>query len=187
MIETTQSIAVGVGIDRVWDYVRDIRRWAELMPGLQDCDIIDEDNSHWILKVGVGGLVRTVAVNVHVDQWAGPESALFSFKLLGDPVKGSGSYSAVSAGPNAIEMTLSLQVEGSGPMAPMWEAMGSPLLPKFALAFARQLAEGIEAEYSVTRISERIPASCPVTQERKPFAFLLWLWRALSARKQQSR
>ena len=145
MIETTQRVPVGVAIDRTWDYVRDIRRWAELMPGLQDCEIIDEDDSRWILKVGVGGMVRTVKVDVHVDEWDGPERVFFSFKLQGDPVKGGGSYLATPTGPDTMEMTLSLQVEGSGPMAPMWEAMGGPMLPKFAKSFAEQLRDRIEA------------------------------------------
>lgn len=145
MIETTQSVPVNTAIGTTWEYVRDIRRWAELMPGLQDCEIIDDDNSRWVLKVGVGALVRTVKVLVHVEEWAGPERARFSFKLQGDPVTGGGSYEATATGSDAMEMTLSLRVEGTGPMAPMWEAMGAPLLPKFAMAFARQLAEGVEA------------------------------------------
>ena len=171
MIETTQSVPVGVGIDRVWTYVRDIRRWAELMPGLQDCEIIDEDDSRWVLKVGVGGLVRTVKVDVHVDQWDGPERVFFSFKLQGDPVKGGGSYLATPTGPDTMEMTLSLQVEGSGPMAPMWEAMGGPLLPKFARAFAEQLAEGIAAELAG---APGQPAPPPPAR-----GFMAWLRRLL--------
>lgn len=186
MIETTQNVPVKVDIERVWNYVRDIRRWAQLMPGLQDCDIIDEDNSRWVLKVGVGGLVRTVTVNVHVDQWAGPETVFFSFALQGDPVRGSGSYNAAATGPNTTEMALSLQVEGSGPMAPMWEAMGSPLLPKFALAFARQLAEGIEAEYSLGDTSQEPAESASNPRKSKPFAFLVSLWRAFFSRKERS-
>ena len=73
MIETEQSVEIDAAIGGVWDYVRDIRRWANLMPGLQDCAIIDENDSRWTLKVGVAGLVRTVKVDVHVEQWAGPE------------------------------------------------------------------------------------------------------------------
>jgi len=182
VIETTQSVPVAVGIDRVWAYVRDIRRWAELMPGLQDCEILGDDDSRWVLKVGVGGLVRTVRVDVHVDRWAGPGSVLFSFKLQGDPVKGGGSYHAVATGPDAITMNLSLRVEGSGPMAPMWEAMGGPLLPRFALAFAEQLAEGIEDEYGGN--GARVPAGQPA--RRAPFALLIWLWRALFGRRRQA-
>ncbi len=182
MIETVQAVPVRVGIDQVWVYVKDIRRWAQLVPGLQDCEIISENDSRWVLKVGVGGLVRTVKVSVSVDQWDGPERVLFSFKLQGDPVTGGGSYVAAATGSDAITMTLSLRVEGGGPMAPMWEAMGGPLLPKFALAFAEQLAEGIEAEYagaapdgSGSQVANR--------PKQGPFALLIWLWRALFGRR----
>lgn len=182
MIETTQSVPVGAGIGEVWNYVKDIRRWAELMPGLQDCEILSEDDSRWVLKVGVGGLVRTVKVDVHVDQWDGPEHVFFSFKLQGDPVKGGGCYLARANGPDATEMMLSLKVEGSGPMAPMWEAMGGPLLPKFARAFAEQLAEGIER--AGNGAVEESPAAAKPAREG-PFAVLLWIWRALFGRGRQ--
>jgi carbon monoxide dehydrogenase subunit G len=177
MIESTQTVTVRVGIDRVWDYVKDIRRWADLMPGLQDCQVIDDDNSHWVLKVGVGALVRTVRVDVHVDQWDGPERVAFSFKLRGDPVAGGGSYLAVRTGSDEIEMTLTVRVEGTGPMAPMWEAMGGPLLPKFALAFAQQLRDGIEAAMG-DLASESADARSP-TRSRGVIAWLRRLWRAL--------
>ena len=75
MIETEQAVVIDVGISGVWDYVQDIRRWASMMPGMQECAIFDENESRWTLKVGVGGLVRTVKVLVHVDEWAGPERA----------------------------------------------------------------------------------------------------------------
>lgn len=182
MIETTQSVPVGAGIDKVWDYVKDIRRWAELMPGLRDCDVLSDDDSRWVLKVGVGGLVRTVKVDVHVDQWDGPERVFFSFKLQGDPVQGGGSYLARANGADATEMTLSLKVEGSGPMAPMWEAMGGPLLPKFARAFAEQLAEGIER--AGHGAGEEGAAAAQPSREG-PFAVLLWIWRALFGRGRQ--
>ena len=171
MIETTQTVPVRVGIAPTWGYVQDIRRWAALMPGLQDCQIIDADNSRWVLKVGVGAMVRTVKVDVHVDEWDGPARARFSYKLVGDPVQGSGAYLAVADGPDAIAMTLSLQVVGKGPMAPMWEAMGGPLLPKFARAFAEQLAEGIEAELAGPACEDTTPTPKPNWLRR--------LWRAL--------
>lgn len=182
MIETTQTVAVSVGIDKVWDYVRDIRRWAELMPGLQDCQIDGEDDSRWVLKVGVGALVRTVKVNVHVDQWDGPGRVLFSYKLQGDPVQGGGFYHAESTGPDAIAMRLSLRVEGGGPMAPMWEAMGGPLLPKFASAFAEQLAQGIEAAYAGADEG----AIAGESTRKGPISLLRWLWQVLFGRRRKS-
>ena len=146
MIETEQSVVIHAPIADVWTYAKDVERWASIMPGYQQCEIIDDDSSRWVLKVGVGGLVRTVKVRVHVDEWAGPERVAFSFKLEGDPVSGGGSYRAAANGPHATGIALHVRVDGGGPMAPMWEAMGGPLLPKFASSFAEQLKAMIEAE-----------------------------------------
>lgn len=175
MIEATQVVPVRAEIGKVWNHVRDIRNWAELMPGLQDFEIIDDDDSRWVLKVGVGALVRTVKVNVHVDEWDGPERVRFSFKLQGDPVKGQGTYAARRTGANETDMALTIQVEGLGPMAPMWEAMGGPLLPKFALAFARQLAESIE---QAAGMSDQPRMAAPSGRARL-LAWLRALWRTL--------
>ena len=146
MIETTQEVVVDAPLGAVWEHARDVRRWAEIMPGYRECEIVDDDHSRWVLKVGVGGLVRTVRVNVTVDRWAGPEAVDFSYQLDGDPVSGGGTYRAEAEGVNRTRLVLHVQVVGGGPMAPMWEAMGSPLLPKFAAGFAGQLKAAIEAE-----------------------------------------
>lgn len=158
MIETEQTVTIDAGIKQVWDYAHDINKWASLMPGLQACTIIDADNSHWTLKVGAGGLVRTVKVRVHVTEWAGPTRATFTYKLEGDPVEGGGSYTATSRGAHATDVTLSVRVEGKGPMAPMWEAMGKPLLPSFAKAFAEQLKAKIEESVGAPAASAESPS-----------------------------
>ena len=72
MIETARSITIGTDIGATWDYVQDIRRWSNLFPGCEHCDVIDDHDSRWVIKVGAGGLVRTVHVQVHVERWAGP-------------------------------------------------------------------------------------------------------------------
>lgn len=143
MIDTRQTVLIRTGIGEAWDFARDIRRWAGLVPGMQSCDVIDDDNSRWTVKVGVGGLVRTVTAEVHVERWDEPGAVDFTYKLKGDPVTGGGTYRAMSAD-GGTEVTLALRVEGTGPMAPMWEAMGRPLLPQLAKAFAGQLKGAIE-------------------------------------------
>src|SRR3546814_20820379 len=81
-------------------------------------------DSQWTLKVGAGGLVRTVNVNVHVDQWDGPERVDFSYRLQGEPVVGSGAYVATRKGPRQTEISLQVRVEGSGPRAQTGRASG---------------------------------------------------------------
>jgi carbon monoxide dehydrogenase subunit G len=144
MIETEQSTSINASVASVWEYVRDIRRWANLFPGCRECTVIDEQDSRWTLKVGAGGLVRTVIVLVHVDEWAGPGRVSFSFKLRGDPVVGSGTYIAETLGPVETVVRLTVRISGSGALAPMWEAMSRPVLPRLAKSFANQLKIEIE-------------------------------------------
>jgi carbon monoxide dehydrogenase subunit G len=144
MIEVERSVLINVGIDALWHYVKDMQRWAALMPGYRECAVIDANDSRWTLKVGVGGLVRTVKVLVRVDEWHEPVRVNFSYRLEGDPVQGSGSYIALQKGAAETEVALRVSVAGSGPMAPMWEAMSRPLLPQLAKSFAERLKVEIE-------------------------------------------
>jgi carbon monoxide dehydrogenase subunit G len=144
MIEVEQAVLINARIERVWQYVKDMRRWAALLPGYRECAVIDAHDSRWILKVGVGGLMRTVRVLVHVDEWQEPARVTFSYTLEGDPVQGGGSYIASPGAADETAVTLRLTVAGSGPLAPMWEAMSRPLLPKLAKSFAERLKTEIE-------------------------------------------
>lgn len=171
MIETRQHVSVAAPLDATWSYARDVERWAEIMPGYQSCEIVDADKSLWVLKVGVGGLVRTVKVDVCVDEWDGPERVDFSFRLRGDPVEGSGRYRALADEDGSTHISLDVRVNGSGPMAPMWEAMGGPVLPKFTKGFAEELKARIEA---ASGGAKNAPAKG--TGRVSPFArFLAWL------------
>lgn len=172
MIETTQGTVIAAPIGAVWDHVSDISGWAPLMPGMQHVEMIDADCSRWVLKVGVGGLVRTVKVDVTVDRWAGPGEVDFTYALTSDPVKGSGTYRAQAQGAGETAIELHVKVEGSGPMAPMWEAMGRPLLPQLAKAFAGALKAQIEAAASPVAAAGPRPASMLGR-------FLAWLRRRL--------
>lgn len=158
MIKAEHTVHVDAAIDGVWDYIQDIQKWANLMPGMRECTIIDVDNSRWIIKVGVGALVRTVKVLVHVDQWDKPERVNFSFKLEGDPVQGAGSFIASQKGVLETAVTLKVCVEGSGPAAPMWEAMSRPLLPQLAKSFAGQLKAEIEKTVGASVVATAAPS-----------------------------
>ena len=93
-----------------------------------------------------GGQVRTVNALVHVDKWDGPGRVDFSFKLEGDPVEGGGSYIAAENGPAQSEVTLQVRILGSGPLAPMWEAMSPAFCcRRIAKSFATQLKDEIES------------------------------------------
>ena len=182
MIETEQTVLIDVGIDGVWAYAHDMRRWADLLPGMREFTVIDENDSRWVLKVGVGGLVRTVNVLVHVDKWDGPERVDFTYKLEGDPVEGGGSYTASRTSDRQTDVVLQVRVQGGGPMAPMWEAMGRPLLPQLAKGFADQLKAAIEQDAAASPPAEAAKAS--LSQRLRNW--LQNLWHAVFGSKPQN-
>ncbi len=114
MIETKQAVTVKAPIDAVWTHASDISRWAKIMPGYRECELIDADTSRWVLKVGVGGMVRTVTVLVNVLEWAGPDRVAFIFELIGDPVQGGGTYLARSNADGQTELELHIQPHFTG-------------------------------------------------------------------------
>jgi carbon monoxide dehydrogenase subunit G len=161
MIQSEQSIGIDAAIEAVWGYTSDMCRWAAFMPGCRSYESVDDRHSRWTLKVGVGALVRTVRILVHIDEWEGPERVLFSFTLEGDPVKGNGSYVASRRSPHNTYLMLTLHVEGAGPMAPIWEAMSRPLLPTLLRSFCEKLKS--EIELSVR--NDKAPDTNPSTVE----------------------
>ena len=146
MIEASHAIVIATGIEDVWSYVKNISQWASLFPGCNACEVIDGHNSRWTIKVGAGGMIKTVTVLVRVDEWSGPGRVDFSFRLESEPVVGSGTYSATRRSDLETQVDLQLRVEGSGQMAPMWEAVSKPLLPQMASSFAGRLKAEIERE-----------------------------------------
>ena len=166
MIEATHLVSIDTDIDNVWDYVQDISRWAELFPGCRDCQIIDDNHSKWTIKVGAGGMIKTVNVLVNVTHWGAPEQVDFTFELESEPVVGSGTYRATRKSDRATDINLQLQVEGSGQMAPMWEAMSKPLLPQMAKTFSDRLKAEIEAR------APEVPAPTP----RRPLLAGIGRW-----------
>ena len=164
MIDAKHEVNIDRGISDVWDFVKDIERWALLFPGCKSCEVLDENRSLWVLKVGAGGMIKTVNVQVNVENWSGPERVDFVFELESEPVTGKGYYLAAAAGESSTAVEMYLQVAGSGQMAGMWEAMSKPLLPQMAKAFAQSLKEEIEALHGIE------------TQPETGLTARLWRW-----------
>lgn len=144
MIEQRVSIVIETPCAQVWKYVSDMANWASSMPGYRSFEVLSERESLWTLKIGFGALVRTVKVRVHIELWREPHHVAFTYKLDGDPVDGDGCYSA-SVGENGnTSVELAIRINGQGRMAPAWEAMSRPVLPKMIKGFADRLKTKIE-------------------------------------------
>lgn len=94
--EHSQVISAPIGV--VWEFAKDMSNWAPFLTGYQSHEVRDERASVWTLKGEVGGLSRTVVLDVNVTEWAGPERVTFTFKGLTEQLEGGGSFVAKPSG-----------------------------------------------------------------------------------------
>ena len=182
MIANEHTFVIGTSIDKVWNYVEDIRGWASIFPGHQDCKLINDNDSEWTIKVTAAGVTRTDKVQVHVEEWDGPERVNFVFNVDDLPVEGNGTYVAKKISDNETEVLLKVAIIGSGPMAPMWEAVGTPLLPEFVKTFAEKLKAEIELAAGVgTKSADDIGFVVPMVKGvvKSTFAAIVMWFKGL--------
>jgi carbon monoxide dehydrogenase subunit G len=87
-----------LSIEVIWDFVRDMDRWAPFLTGYQSHEKQGPDDSLWVLKGDVGVLSRTVKFRVHVTEWAGPTRVCFALEGVNEPLRGEGSFRLERAG-----------------------------------------------------------------------------------------
>ena len=164
MLKNEYSFVVEQPLTDVWAFVEDIPRWASLFPGHQQCQLINKNDSLWTIKVSAAGVTRTDTVQVNVQNQNGPTQVDFTFEVNDLPVKGNGIYVAKDLNATQTEVTLSVNIIGSGPMAPMWEAVGTPLLPEFVKTFSNRLKAEMES-------SESFNSETATVNQKSNFAF----------------
>jgi hypothetical protein len=79
-------------VEVIWDFVRDMDRWAPFLTGYQSHEKQGADDSLWVLKGDVGVLSRTLKFRVHVTEWAGPSRVCFALEGVNEPLRGEGSF-----------------------------------------------------------------------------------------------
>ena len=97
MPEVTYQTTVHRSIDDTWTLVKDMDNWAPYLLGYQRHEVKSETDSIWTLKGDVGVLARTVNIDVHIDEWNGPELVRFTLKGIDEAVEGSGRFTIVAA------------------------------------------------------------------------------------------
>lgn len=144
MPEARYEFEAGVSIDRLWDFVSDFANWAECMPGYQRFERIDDDASYWYLKADVGMFQRLVRFHVQVTERREPREVRFTLEAPDENIKGTGQYLAEAVGATRTRVTLHLAMGMDGMLAPVFNALFEPLLPRMLADLANGLKDRAE-------------------------------------------
>lgn len=143
MPEIKHELQVKQNIDDVWKFAGNICNFAESLPGCESCEVLDDAHSHWIVRFNVGPLNKALQFDVEITEFDPGNRLRFDMTARNDPVTGYGEFKTIALSEQETKIKLALAINGRGPLAPMMEALSSPLMPGLAKDFSDSLVEAL--------------------------------------------
>ncbi|OXS57605.1 carbon monoxide dehydrogenase [Cohnella sp. CIP 111063] len=138
------TIELPVAIDRIWDFVSDMNKWAPLVPGYIEHEILSERQSTWAFKGDLGFMKKTVKLKIDIKEWLEPTKVTFDLSGLSDNFGGNGYFEAEAVNANTTKMTGYLDITAKGAMGPMVNSILKSFVPKTAQELSEAIAGRIE-------------------------------------------
>lgn len=121
-----------VSIERIWDFVKDMDKWAPLVPGYIEHEILNERQSTWVFKGDIGIMQKTVKLRIDIKEWIEPNRVSFDLTGLNENFSGSGYFEAETLSADKTRMSGNLDITAKGMMGAMVNAILKTFVPKTA-------------------------------------------------------
>ena len=139
MPQGTHTVEVPLDIYTIWEFVHDMNKWAPLVPGYIDHEILSERQSTWAFKGDLGFMKKTVKLQIDIKEWNEPSEVIFDLKGLSDNFNGGGYFRAEVIDEKTTRMSGNLDITAGGMMG----AMVNQILTKFVPQTAQELTDAI--------------------------------------------
>lgn len=146
MATASHTTTVKVSQQEVWSFVSDMEKWAKLVPGYRNHEMISDTQSKWVFAGNVGVLKKSVEVQIDITDWEEPSKISFDLKGLTDKFTGSGYFTAKVIDAQTTEMTGFLEIKAGGIAAPVLNPIFSAILPKATSMLTERVANKIQSE-----------------------------------------
>ena len=146
----THTVELPVGIQDIWSFVSDMDKWAPLVPGYIEHEIINDRESTWAFKGDLGFMKKTVKLKIDIIEWIEPTTVTFNLKGLSDNFKGGGYFKAEAIDATNTTMTGNLDITAGGAMGPMVNTILKNFVPKTAEELTVAVSNKIKEVNGVT-------------------------------------
>lgn len=143
----THTVELDVGIEQIWEFVSDMDKWAPLVPGYIEHEIINENQSTWTFKGDIGIMQKTVKLQIDITEWREPTLVTFDLTGLNENFGGNGYFEAEAIDDNKTKMTGNLDITAKGMMGPMINTILKNFVPKTAEELTEAVANKINEVY----------------------------------------
>lgn len=101
----THTVEIPVPIEKIWEFVADMNKWAPLVPGYIEHELLSERQSTWKFKGDLGFMKKTVKLQIDIQEWIEPTKVTFDLKGLSDNFNGGGYFEAEKIDDQSTKMT----------------------------------------------------------------------------------
>ncbi|AOH55199.1 carbon monoxide dehydrogenase [Peribacillus muralis] len=143
MSEGLHSIILPVSIETVWGFVSVIDRWAPLVPGYIDHEMIDDETLIWEFKGDLGLMKKKIKLEVNILEWNEPDKVTFKLRGLNEKFDGYGYFLAERYGMAETKMTGCLAIVAKGAKAPIANALLKTYVPQMTIEFSEAIAQNL--------------------------------------------
>ncbi|MFE3974051.1 MULTISPECIES: CoxG family protein [unclassified Peribacillus] len=143
MSEGLHSIILPVPIRTVWGFVSSINRWAPLVPGYINHEMINDGTLIWEFKSDLGLMKKKIKLEVNILEWNEPDKVTFKLKGLNEKFEGHGYFLAEQCGSGQTKMTGCLAITAKGAKAPIVNALLKTYVPQMIIEFSEAIAQSL--------------------------------------------
>lgn len=146
----THTLEIDVPIQNIWEFIEDMNKWAPLVPGYIEHQILNERQSTWKFKGDIGIMQKTVSLKIDITEWIAPTKVTFDLKGISENFTGNGYFEAEAISDTKTKMTGNLDITAGGLMGPMINAVLKNFVPKTAEELSEAIANKIVEVNTVT-------------------------------------
>jgi carbon monoxide dehydrogenase subunit G len=140
------QLELDIPIHRIWNFVKDMDKWAPLIPGYIEHQKINDRQSTWKFRGDVGVVHKNVSLRVDITKWQEPTNVTFKLKGISENFVGGGYFEAEALSSSRTKMTGYLDITAKGMMGPVINKVLKSLAPKttrlLCTAIADKIVEG---------------------------------------------
>jgi carbon monoxide dehydrogenase subunit G len=146
-LKFTQSAQIPVAREPLWDFLMDVPKVAQSLPGVESVRKIDDTTYEGLLKVRVGPIALNLAGKIIVEEqnkesWRATLRAEANDRRAAGAVKGKTTMMLKEAGPGQSELVVETDVNILGKIG----EFGQPIIRKKADSMLKEFVENIKKQ-----------------------------------------
>jgi len=146
-VKFTQSAQIPVAREPLWDFLMDVPKVAQSLPGVESVTKVDDTTYQGLLKVRVGPIALNLAGKIIVEEqdkenWRASLRAEANDRRAAGAVKGKTTMMLKEAGPGQSELVVETDVNILGKIG----EFGQPIIRKKADSMLKEFVENIKKQ-----------------------------------------